>query len=421
MDDRPQSTALPRLAYLTSEYPAVSHTFILREVAALRRLGFEVETCSIRQTDPALHHLGPQERQAAASTFYVLQSARNPLALISAQLAALARPRRWVRAVALAFRSRPPGVGALLYQAFYLAEATILARHLRRRGIAHLHCHFGHSACSVAMLASAMSGIPYSFTLHGPTIFFAPRHWRIDEKIARARFVACISRFCRSQAMIFAAPEHWERLKVIHCGVEPDLYDSREPGSSGKRILFVGRLAAVKGVSVLLEAFARVAARHGEARLTLVGDGPDRRRLEAEAARLGIAAQVVFAGYRSQQEVAESLSAADVFVLPSFAEGVPVVLMEAMAARLPVVATRVGGVSELVEDGVSGVTVPPGDADSLAAALERMLDDPSGARAMGEAGRRRVVAEFASDKEAGRLARLFRGEIDGPVRPSGQD
>ncbi|SNS77827.1 glycosyltransferase [Tropicimonas sediminicola] len=416
MDDRPQSKALPRLAYLTSEYPAVSHTFILREVLALRRLGFEVETCSIRRTDPALHHLGPQERQAAASTFYVLGAARSPLALISAQLTALARPARWLRAAALAWRSRPPGLRAMLYQAFYLVEAAVLARHLRQRGITHLHCHFGHSACSVAMLASELSGIPYSFTLHGPTIFYAPKHWRIDEKIARARFVACISRFCRSQAMIFAAPEHWDRLKVIHCGVDPALYDTGARERTGKRLLFVGRLAAVKGVPVLLEAFKAVAAQHPEAHLTLIGDGPERARLETEAEHLGVSRQVAFAGYRSQEEVAAALADADLFVLPSFAEGVPVVLMEAMAARLPVVATRVGGVQELVEDGVSGLAVTSGDADAFADALLRLLDDPDRMRSMGEAGRAQVIDEFSTEREAERLAGLFRGDMAGPAR-----
>ena len=224
---------------------------------------------------------------------------------------------------------------------------------MRRSGVTHLHNHIAKSSCTVAMLASALSGIPYSFTLHGPDIFFAPEHWRLDEKIARARFVACISDFCRSQAMLWSDPAQWGKLKIVHCGVDPGRY--RDGEREGTRLIFIGRLAAVKGVPVLLEAFAAARAVRPDLTLTLVGDGPERAALEAEAARLGIAGAVRFAGYRSQDAVADLLASHDALVLPSFAEGVPVVLMEALAANLPVIATAVGGVGELVKDGETGV------------------------------------------------------------------
>lgn len=400
-----------RIAYLTGEYPTVSHTFILREVEALRARGLEVLTCSVRRTDPGQHR-GPAEKDAARTTFYVLPATTRPWTLIRAKLSALKTPRRFVAAFALAIRTSPPGPRALLWQMFYFAEAMVLARHLEERGVTHLHNHFGNSSCSVAMLTSAVSGIPFSYTMHGPSELFEPERWRIDEKIARARFVACISNFCRSQGMIFADPAHWGKMRIVHCGIDPARYGTRPRGEPGKRLVFVGRLAAVKGVPVLLEAFAKVLAAHPDARLTLVGDGPERPRIEARAGELGLGAAVRFAGYLSQDEVTDELARADLFVLPSFAEGVPVVLMEAMASRLAVVATRIAGIPELVEDGAAGRLVPPGDADALAAAISDLLADPEGRARMAEAGRAKVEAEFDLAGEAAKLEALFR---EGPA------
>ncbi len=307
------------------------------------------------------------QKAEEAATFCILEAARNPLRLLAAHAGAFGHaPGRWLAALALAWRTRAPGLRATLYQLFYFAEAGVLAQHLRAHGVVHLHNHFGNSSCSVAMLASTISGIPFSFTEHGPAIFFEPARWRLDEKIARARFVVAISHFCRSQLMLFSDPAEWDKIAIVHCGVDPALYGRRPRGAFGKRLLFVGRLDPVKGVPLLLEAFAAVRADHPEARLTIVGDGAARGAAERQAEELGLDGAVQFAGYRTQAEVALLLEEADMLVLPSFAEGVPVVLMEAMASRIPVIASRVAGVPELVEDGVSGFTVPPGDVATLA-------------------------------------------------------
>ncbi|GAW36140.1 glycogen synthase [Roseovarius sp. A-2] len=399
----------PRIAYLTGEYPRATDTFIQREVAALRARGLTVETCSMRRTGTD-HHTGPEQRTEAAGTFHVLEASLSPRGLIAAHLAAWRRPVAWLRALRLAWRTRPGGIKPTLYQFIYLAEAAVLAQHLRARGLTHLHNHIAKSSCTVAMLASEMSGIPYSFTLHGPDIFFDSYRWRLDEKIARARFVACISHFARSQAMAFSSPEHWSKLHIVHCGVDPARYDGPAPDAPA-HLLFVGRMAAVKGVPVLLEAMQELIADHPDLRLTLVGDGPECECLQARAQGLGD--HVDFVGYKSQDEVAALLHEATALVLPSFAEGLPVVLMEALAARVPVVTTRIAGVAELVEDGESGLLVSPGDAVALRAALTRVLGDPALRRRMGEAGRARVVEEFASDSEAAWLARLFEGYATG--------
>lgn len=400
---------IPRVAYLAGSYPTVSHTFILREVAALRAQGLEILTCSVRRPGPDQLR-GPAERAEAARTFNLLEAAKNPRRLIGAQIAALRNPRLYARTLRKAWSMRGPGLRAAAYQIFYFLEATVLARHLAGQGVTHLHSHFAQASGTVAMLAARLAGIPFSFTLHGPADFTDPKLWRLDAKIHDAVFVSCISHFCRSQAMLVSPVEDWARLHVVHCGVEPARYDA--PPASGQDLLFVGRMTAAKGVPLLIEAMPHIRAAHPGAHLVLIGDGPDRTALQDRVRRLGLEDAVRFTGYQSQDEVACALARAAVFVLPSFAEGVPVVLMEAMAARRPVVATRIAGIPELVDDGVSGRIVPPGDATALAAAVCDILSAPDRAARMGEAGRHKVEAEFDIAREAEKLGALFRQQGD---------
>lgn len=403
------------IAYLTSRYPAMSHTFIQREIDGLRALGREVITVSVRGRSDA-DFAGDEETRAARETFYILQEAKNPLRLLAAHGRALRTPGRYLRALGLALRSGPPGVKGGLYQLIYFAEAGILADHLSRSGARHLHVHFADRPANVGLLTHALTGIPFSYTLHGPAELYEPRSWRLDLKTARAAFVACISHFARSQAMYFSDPAHWARLRIIHCGVDPALYDRPKTLAPGQtHFVFVGRLTAIKGLRVLIDAFAAAQARDASLRLTIVGEGEDRAHLERQAAPLGEA--VRFTGALTQPQVADMLATADAFVLPSFAEGVPVVLMEALASRTPVISTLVAGIPELVEDGVNGHLVPPGDASAL---TQRMLDlaaDPAARAAMGEAGRAKVCAEFNIHTEAARIAALFDGAGGDAPRP----
>lgn len=393
-----------RIAYLTSEYPAVSHTFILREVEALRELGHDVITCSIRQT-PAQHHRGPSEKAAVQNTYYVLKEAKSPAVLLGALGFAIKRPKVLMRAAVLAWRSRAPGLKSLIYQGIYLVEAMVLARHLTEQNVSHLHNHFGNASATVAMLAGELAGIPFSYTMHGPTEFFDPKTLALAQKTANASFVACISHFCRSQAMNFSDPAHWKKLEIIHCGILPEQYDQPRIPHYGIQLLFVGRLSHVKGVRVLLEAMSDVLKTNPDVKLKLIGDGHDRPALEASARHLGPA--VEFVGYKSQAEVAEALREADALVLPSFAEGLPVVLMEALASATPVICSQLAGVGELVEDGISGFLVPPSDVASLTDRIRKIADDPTMREQMGKTGRDKVVADFDVRKEAGKIAELF--------------
>ncbi len=402
-----------RVAYMTGEYPRVTDTFIQREVAALRQRDVHVQTLSIRKPSNK-ETVSPDVSAERARTLYVLPT--GLFQLLGAHCGMLlGAPLRYLRAFKTALLVRPPGLKALARQFAYFAESAIVAKKVRDEKLQHLHNHFSNSSCSVAMLAAEMGGFTFSFTMHGPAEFFEPHYWRIDEKIRRALFVNTISNFCRSQAMIFSPIDKWNRLHIVHCGVNPSDFARVRHVGPGKRLLFVGRLAGVKGVPVLLDAFALILALHPDATLTLAGDGPDRAPLEAQAEQLQIAQAVKFVGYQSQQQVRELLQQTDVFVMASFAEGVPVVLMEAMAAGVPVVATRVAGISELVEGGVSGFQVPPGDAKTLAKRVTELMAHPDMRDRFGAAGRAKVAREFNIETEAAWLCEILTEALDGRV------
>ncbi len=408
---------ISHVAYLTGCYPKASHTFIEREVRALRAAGATVTTASVRRPSRS-EIIGEEEAAAEADTFYVLEASMRPGRLLGAHARLLLRaPMRWFGGLGLALRTGRPGAKGFIWQLFYFVEAGVLADHLTANEVTHLHNHFADASANVTMLASELAGIPFSFTLHGPAELFEPESWHLGEKVARSTFVACISHFARSQAMLFSDPSEWTKLRIVHCGVHPDRYAATpSETASGLNLLFVGRLTAIKGLRVLFDAIERLGRRDTPLAisLTLIGDGDDRAWAEAEAERLG---NVVLLGFKSQSEVAEALAASDALVLPSFAEGVPVVLMEAMASARPVIATRVGGVSELVEDGVSGLVVPPGDAVALADAIAEIACDPQMRRSMGAAGRAKIEAEFDVSREARWLLDLFEGRGGDLLRP----
>lgn len=383
----------------------------------MRAAGFGIETCSVRAVGPE-HQRGPEEREAAASSFYIQSSARSLRYLGRTAALAFSRPRALGRMLREAWRLRPPGLRGLAYGLFYAAEGLLLAAHLEKRGVRRVHNHFAGASASVSLLAATFLGIPFSFTLHGPVDLDEAPQTRLKRKIAAADVVACISHFARSQGMLHADPVDWPKLRIVHCAVNPALYARTHHAADPHgpvRLVFVGRLAPEKGMRLLLEALGRARAGGADLRLTVIGDGPDRQTLETMAAPLGKA--VRFTGYQSQDEVAAHLAQGDIFVLPSFAEGVPVVLMEAMASGLPVITTRIAGIPELVEDGLSGLLVAPGDAAALAEAILRLAADPGLRRQMGRAGRATVARDFALPTEPLRLARLFIQGPGGDLRP----
>jgi colanic acid/amylovoran biosynthesis glycosyltransferase len=405
---------ITRIGYLTAEYPKISHTFIDREVAALRELGVDVATFSIRPT-PADQLLTDADRRTAAETFSILPA--GPGRLARAHLSGLrAHPLRYAATMVRALRLSGGGARANLWQLFYFAEAIVLWQECHRRGISHIHAHFANVASAVAMLAAAFGapdGMTWSFTMHGPTEFDDVTRYALAEKIRSATFVACISDYCRAQLMKLVDPGDWEQLTVVRCGLDfariPNVDEARDDaGARGRlRVLSVGRLVPDKGQLLLLEAVAALRDCGVGVSLTLVGDGPDRAALIDAVRRLGIGEAVVLAGAVDQERLPELYLSHDVFCLPSFAEGLPVVLMEAMAYGIPVVATRIAGVSELVEDGLSGAVVAAGRVDLLVDVLSRLAADPELRARWAHAGRRRVRDEYDIRASARALADLF--------------
>lgn len=409
----PRDPDTPRVAYLTGMYGRPSDTFIRQEVNQLRRLGFEVRTFSIRRpdagVDPDADVLAHRE-----ATEYLLEAGAAGL-LASAARTLVTRPGRSLRALRLAWRTRAAGLRGMLRQAVCWVEAARLAEHLRAERIDLLHNHIGENSATVAMLAGELAGVPYSLTIHGPGIFFAPHAWALGQKLNRAAFTACITDYCRSQCQLFAPPEAWERLHVVRCAVPeafleaPSTPDEAEPPT----LLCVGRLCPEKAQRLLLEAAARLAAEGRRFRVVLIGDGPDRAALEQASKENGLSDSVEFAGWRSSQEIAERLRTARALVSCSFAEGLPIVLMEAYASGCPVIATRIAATYELVEEGKTGWLIPPGDVDALTAAIADALDAPqSERRAYAAEGRRRVEERHHPHRQAERLAGLMRKAIE---------
>ena len=404
-----------RIAYLIGVYPRATDTFIQREVITLRARGVDVHTFSVRRTGDE-HMVGEEQKLERDRTFYILPI--NPINLLLAHLNLLiASPKKYFQAIKLALSTSQPGLWGAIYQFFYFLEAAILTQQIKQREIVHLHNHIVEGSGTVAMIAAEMGGFTYSFTLHGPYIFFRPYQWRLDEKIKRALFVSCISHYARSQGMIFAPTDKWNQMHIIHCGIDPALFKLTSHNQPENRLLFVGRLEAAKGLPILLESLANLKQAHPDILLKVVGDGLDREALEQLTVDFDLSQNVNFVGYKSQTEVREYFQQTDVFVMSSFAEGIPVVLMEAMAAGVPVVATQIAGVSELVDNGINGYLVPPADTISLTNCIEKLLNDHKLRAAFGTAGRAKVEQDFNIHHEVARLHHLMNSALQGHVEP----
>ena len=400
---------LVRIGYLTSQYPATSHTFIRREVAELRARGWDVQTFSIRK--PAeVERQSDIEQVEYRQTWYVLPPRADILVAIIACF--VTAPVRFFRVLGLAVRHRVPGLRGFAWSFFYFVEAMYLARELKKRNIDHLHNHFGNAAAIVGLLATRYLRLTWSLSMHGVSEFDYPAGLLIGEKIAAVDFAPCCAHFTRSQAMRYSTPEHWDKLFVTHCGLDLDRLRGAakaapERRSPRLRVLSVARLAREKGLDGLLQAVAKLVEHGVDAELRLVGDGPDSDHVQARASALGIADRCSFAGRLSEEDVPAEYAHADIFVMSSLMEGLPVVLMEALALDVPVVAPHVAGIPELVVHDETGLLYRPADWDDLAAQLIRLANDPELRRRLADNGRRRVEEEFEIGRAVEPLHRRF--------------
>ena len=400
-----------KIAYLVNTYPRGSQTFIRREILAMERLGWQVHRFALRSDRDAL--VDPADIAEDARTEHILKL--GAMKLIPSALGWMARHPRGAWAalrLALACGRRGAGGGAgtggPLKHLFYLAEAAHLARRCNDLRLPHVHAHFGTNSATVAMLAAQMGGAGYSFTVHGPEEFDAPRALSLGDKANRARFTVAISSFGRSQLCRWTPPETWPHLHVVHCGIEPWRFPDRAPlPHGGPHLVAIGRLSEQKGFTLLVEAMALAAPHLPDLHLTLVGDGELRSQIEAAIAKADLGRHITLTGWQDEARVRAALNAAQALVLPSFAEGLPMVIMEAMAAGRPVIATAIAGIPELVTP-ETGWLVPAGDAAALADALRTLAaTSPERLEQMGQTARSRVLARHDIDVEAEKLTVLI--------------
>ena len=400
-----------RIAYLVSKYPDFSHTFILREVLSLRNHGMDIEVASINEAPPP-EKLTQVERDEASRTFYVKR--RGVAGALSAALWALQhRPAGLVRGLGYALRLGRGDIRRSLLCVFYFVEALILAKWLSERSISHLHVHFATPAATVAMILTHVSAVEMSMTVHGPDEFYDVSNYYLSEKIRTSKFVVCISFFAQSQLMKLSPGSEWSKFDVVRLGVDSSEFAprGRKAAEGPVQVLCVGRLVSAKGQRILIEAVDRLKRDGHRLELQLVGDGVDRSDLERLVVVRGLTDVVRFVGAVNQDEIRAYYQRADIFALASFAEGIPVVLMEAMAMEIPCVATRITGIPELIEDGVSGLLVSPSDVEGMAAAMLRLMESAELRESLGKAGRQRVQQNYELATSADRLADVFQRRL----------
>ncbi|PYB73820.1 colanic acid biosynthesis glycosyltransferase WcaL [Pseudomonas sp. LB-090624] len=396
-----------RIAYFINQYPKVSHSFIRREILALERQGVEVQRMALRGWDAEVQDA--EDATERDTTRYVLKDGLKGLLGPTWQVLR-AQPRRFGQALWLALRLGLRADRPWPYHLVYLAEACQLLQWLQVAKADHVHAHFGTNSTEVVMLANVLGGPAYSFTVHGPEEFDKPQFLHMGEKVRRAAFVVAVSSYGRSQLFRWVAHEQWSKVKVVHCGLERSFHEVAPVAvPSAPRLLCVGRLCEQKGQLLLMEAARRLAAQSVAFELVLAGDGEMRGQIEALVTQHGLQQWVRITGWISSAQVREEILAARALVLPSFAEGLPVVIMEAMALRRPVLTTYVAGIPELVRPGENGWLFPAGAVDELVTAMADCLAQPVEVlQRMGDAACQRVLQRHDIDTEAARLADYFK-------------
>ncbi|HTL89105.1 MAG TPA: glycosyltransferase [Leptolyngbya sp.] len=396
---------MSRIAYLINQYPKVSHSFIRREIQAIEACGIAVGRYAIRSCRAELVDEADQKEVALTRT--VLESGAMSL-LKSTAKAVFTRPKQVLKALNLAIKFGRRSERGVLRHFIYLAEACVLNDWFAEDEIQHIHAHFGTNSTTVAMLCTALGGPTYSFTIHGPEEFDTLESLSIVEKVQRSTFVATVSSFGRSQLYRWCDQSQWDKIKIIHCGVDRSFFSNATSIPVEPRIVCVGRLCEAKGQLLLIEAIKPIVAAGVPLKLVLVGDGSMRNQLETLIAAAGLEHHVEITGWASNETVRKEILAARALVLPSFAEGLPVAIMEALALHRPVISTYIAGIPELVTSNGCGWLVPAGSIVELTAAIKTAIELPAERLAeMGQAGAERVAQQHDAAIEAKKLAALF--------------
>jgi len=403
------ATAAPVIAYIVNQYPKVSHSFVRREIHALERAGETVHRYAMRGWDADL--VDPLDLAERDRTTYLLQGGALPLALAFVGMA-LRRPGGTFKALGQTARMVRRSDRSVARHIITLFEACLLGQKAARAGITHIHAHFGTNSAEVAMLTALLTGIAYSFTVHGPDEFDRPEFIRLRDKMRHAKFVAAISAYCTSQLYRWADFDDWAKIKTVRCGIAgsyDDVAQTAEPVAN--RLVCVGRLSGQKGHLLLIEAAARLHRQGHIFDLVLVGDGELRGEIETRIRAAGLEDRVHITGWASEDRVRLEILESRGLILTSFAEGLPVVIMEAMALRRVVLATTIAAIPELVQPGKTGWLFAAGSAEAAADAIRECLTaSPEICRTMGDRARERVTRRHDVDREAAYLARLIRSD-----------
>lgn len=400
----------PAITYVVSQYPAISHTFILGEVNGIKREGIPVNVASINQPDRPFEKLTPLEQEAHKETTFVKSELTKKLpAYLFKTL--LRRPSGFFKSLTTALKCGIAYPSTLAHQIAYWLEAMVVADMANRNNSKQLHAHFSTQGCTVAMLAAEIEGINFSFTVHGPDEFYNVDKQFLPKKFSAANFIVCISDFARSQVMKYTDFDQWEKLHINNLGVDPKLFHPADKDNDIPTLLCVGRLVNAKGQGVLVQAAKILAERGREFVVHFVGDGPDRQSLEAFTAHHQLEKHIKFLGKVNHDQVQTLQRESDIFVLPSFAEGIPIVLMEAMASGTPCVTTHITGIPELFTHMKDGLLVRPGNSEMLADALEQLMNDPEFARNIATKALKTVRKQWDIHRSNERLAQIFKEQL----------
>jgi len=394
-----------KIAYLTNQYPHVRHTFIRREIVALEALGVPVQRFSVR--DSGHDAVDPADIDEKKKTHALLAEGMPALffALVGSMFT---RPIGWLRAFILAVQFGRRGSGVLRHM-IYLAEACLLRTRLRELGITHLHVHFATNPAVVALLCRKLGGPTFSITIHGPEEWDRPEALWLTRKYEEAAFIVAVSDFGRCQVYRWVGLSHWPKVHVVRCGVD-DAFLKAEPTPvpDTRQLILVAGLTEQKGHLLLLQALAKVAKQGHDFQMLFAGDGPLRPAVEAAIRELGLQGSITLLGWQSNAQVREHLKASRALIMPSFAENLPVAMMESLAMGRPVLGTYIAGVPELVDSASNGWLVPAGNVDLIAGAIVAILmAAPADLSVRGEAGVERVRTMHDAKREAGKLKELF--------------
>ncbi len=404
-----------KIAYLVNQYPKISHTFIRREILALEQQGLSVKRFSLR-AEP-FDSLGDEDKSEFEKTTFILERCKTNL-LLSFILWAVTNIGVFKTALGLVLRMNKKSTKPLFKHLICLIEARFVASECQSVGAVHIHTHFGTNSAEIAMYASLISKIPYSLTIHGPEEFDYPSDLNLKEKISRSKFVVAVSSFGRSQLYRWLPSDMWHKVQIVRCGLEKEYFNqssSSFPAISNTKnstFLCIGRLCEQKGQLLLVKAFKKHLDAGFNSKLVLAGDGDMRQEIEALIKDLNISDSIKITGWVKPEEVKALLLDSTAMVLPSFAEGLPVAIMEAMAMRRLVVSTYIAGIPELVQDRVTGLLAFSGSVVDLKSKLDSVanLSDLE-KTSMLDSAQNKVREMHNIEKEAGKLASLIKDEV----------